>query len=117
MTSINRLGPDDAELWANHYQELDRQRAFAEAPGSAPSGLGTAVGPFALYEDEDNMAHIIDGNTRVMLSDSYAYDGTAKQTDTRMKWICAALNAAWQAEQNISSEPMPAASQSTYQKP
>jgi hypothetical protein len=52
-----------------------------------------------------------------MLSDSYAYDGTAKQTDTRMKWICAALNAAWQAEQNISSEPMPAASQSTYQKP
>lgn len=57
--------------------------------------LGTAIGPFSVYEDYDDILHIIDGNERIILSDSYAYDGTDRQTTERMNWLCAALNQRW----------------------
>lgn len=66
--------------------------------------LGSALGPFSLYEDEDCMAHIIDGNTRIILSDAYAYDGNAWETISRMKWLVAALNAAWEARDGLPRE-------------
>lgn len=60
---------------------------------------GAAVPPFAVYEDYDGNLHIIDGTTRIMLSDVYAYDGKTEgdAAEERMEQVAAALNAGWAA--------------------
>lgn len=61
----------------------------------APEGVQDAAlppGPFAVYEDYDMGLHIIDGSTRVVLSDSFAYDKNVEARIARMEAIAAALN-------------------------
>jgi hypothetical protein len=53
---------------------------------------------FAVYEDYEGKLHIVDGNERVILSDSYAYDNglsaaeRKKNAISRMEDIATALN-------------------------
>lgn len=64
-------------------QEAGRERAI---PG--------LTGPFEVYEDYDGRLHIIDGTTRIVLSDVYAYDADDDERLARMEAIAAALSAA-----------------------
>lgn len=50
--------------------------------------------PFSVYEDYERGLHIIDRTTRIVLSDSYAYDKDEAARASRMEAIAAALNAA-----------------------
>lgn len=51
-------------------------------------------GPFEVYSDYEGGLHVIDGTTRIVLSDSYAYDASPEARVARMEWIAAALTAA-----------------------
>jgi hypothetical protein len=91
--------------------EFKERKIEAQRPSATPKpaatlaadALGSCIGPFGIYENEDNTLHICDGNTRVVLDDSYAYDGTYAATQKRMKWICAALNAALEGKEQQTS--------------
>lgn len=62
-----------------------------------PAPAGSAIGPFQVYENYEHALEIIDGNTRRMLSDIYAYDETPEARTERMEWIAQALTDAWLA--------------------
>lgn len=68
-----------------------------DAPSSPQSSPSPLLGPFKVYMDYEDHLHIIDGEMRLVLSDSYAYDCTDAEREARMEWIAEALTDAWLA--------------------
>jgi hypothetical protein len=91
----------------NHDFMKTKNAQTENAGRCCPPPLGSAIGPFQVYEDYENGLHIIDGNTRVMLSDTYAYDADKAEKEARMEWIAQALSDAWQAQQTGDNMPLP----------
>ena len=57
--------------------------------------------PFAVYRDYEKQLHIIDADTRTVLSDNFAYDRTPDEAEIRMDLLAKALNSGWaKAEAN-----------------
>lgn len=56
--------------------------------------------PFAVYRDYNNRMHIIDADTRIVLSDCFAYDITRADAETRMDKLVEALNSGWSVTSN-----------------
>lgn len=67
--------------------------AEENAAGREASELSAALCPtYSVYEDESGCYHIIDGETRIVLSDSFAYDLNDDDRLTRMEAIVTKLN-------------------------
>jgi len=54
--------------------------------------MADTQGPFGVYEDYEGGLHIIDKTTRIVLSDSYAYDASKEERSVRMGNIARALS-------------------------
>lgn len=57
--------------------------------------VNSLVPPFKVYEDYEGHYHIIDATTRIVLSDSYAYDTNASERLKRMEALARALSVAY----------------------